>query len=152
MLHDYCFHTLLSRKDAHHQCMSGRMRLVLYVRASIMARYSGRPVKAPPPMQGLWDVVRKKAYRKRTSGRVRLVLGPGVELAVALYTLLHAAAKGSTVLLHAESNEELRSENALICMDTGALAGHRPPRGQGPGGGWEWQWRCTCCCMRPPRA
>ena len=95
--------------------------------------------------------MRRKAYRKRTSGRVRLVLGSGLELAVALYTLLHAAAKGATVLLHAESNEELRSENALICMDTGALAGHRRPWGQRPVGGKRGS-RCTRCCTRPPRA
>jgi hypothetical protein len=80
--------------------------------------------------QGLWDTVRKKAYRKRTSGRHRLVLGPGLEIAVALYTLLHEAKRGGTAYVHMVTSEVLQHKMALICQDTGA----RAPRRRGPAG------------------
>ncbi|KAK9845331.1 hypothetical protein WJX81_003616 [Elliptochloris bilobata] len=71
--------------------------------------------------KGLYDAVRKKAYRKRTSGRVRWALGPGMELAVALYTLLMPAQKGAGMWVYGATNEELTIESANICQDTGAV-------------------------------
>ena len=75
------------------------------------------------PAQGLYSAVRRKAYRKRTDGRLRWILGPGVELSVAVYVLLKRAKPGSGVAVHAATNEELIVESANICHDTGARRG-----------------------------
>ena len=75
----------------------------------------------PVPAQGLYSAVRRKAYRKRTDGRLRWVLGPGLEMAVGVYVLLKRAKPGGTVWVHAKTNEELIIESANICQDTGAL-------------------------------
>lgn len=72
------------------------------------------------PAQGLYDAVRRKAYRKRTDGRLTWTLGPGVELAVAVYVLLKRARPGGSVAYHAVTNEEMTVESANICQDTGA--------------------------------
>ena len=77
------------------------------------------------PVQGLYDAVRRKAYRKRTDGRLTWTLGPGVELAVAVYVLLKRARPGGGVAYHAVTNEEMTVESANICQDTGAPVGAR---------------------------
>lgn len=79
--------------------------------------------------------MRRKAYRKRTDGRLTWTLGPGVELAVAVYVLLKRARPGSSVAYHAVSNEELTVESANICQDTGAPCGAHVTA----------ERYCTCC-------
>lgn len=53
---------------------------------------------------------------------------------MALYMLLHAAAKGLTVLLHTGSSDELRSVAALMGMLASALAGMALPMLEDVGG------------------
>lgn len=112
-----------------------------HLRPSARGCVRARERRCPRAAQGLWDTVRKKAYRKRTSGRHRLVLGPGLEIAVALYTLLHEAKRGGTAYVHAFTSEALQHRTALICQDTGA----RAPRHCGPAGKAVTA-SCRGCC------
>lgn len=70
-------------------------------------------------MQSLPGFTRQKTYRKRASGRARLVFPGGFKLAVSMYSLVQPATKGSPVFLNAVNNEPLKVESAFIDQDTG---------------------------------
>ena len=70
--------------------------------------------------QKLPGLLRQKAYRKRTAGRVRWQFPGGFQLAVALYALIQPAHKSGPTFLNARTNQPLQVESAMICNDTGA--------------------------------
>ena len=82
------------------------------------------PLCAPQTLPGL---LRQKAYRKRTAGRLRLHFpgGAGFQIAVGLYALLQPAVKGGPTFLNTNNFQPLQVESALVCQDTGDPASLR---------------------------
>ena len=74
--------------------------------------------------QNLPGLLRQKAYRKRTAGRLRWQFPGGFQLAVALYALVQPATRGGPTFLNANTNQPLQVESAMVCLDTGARVGH----------------------------
>lgn len=64
--------------------------------------------------------VRRKEFKKRSIVKIPLILGDHIEISVRLYSLVHAAKKGSFVWLD-KNNNILRTVTKYICEDTGSL-------------------------------
>ena len=62
----------------------------------------------------LTEVVLKKTYVKRTTSRLKLDLGHGLELGVATYNLLGRAAKPSKMKRAKEDNEEVKAQRTWV--------------------------------------
>ena len=72
------------------------------------------------PVQGPDSAVRWEARPPRVDGDLRLVLGKGVELAVAVYVLLKRAKPAGAVAAQPVINNETVVEPAAMCQDEGA--------------------------------
>ena len=65
-------------------------------------------------LEDLFNIVRRKVYKKRSIGRCYLDLGSGVKMAVASYNFVQKASKPSKVRLARDTNEEVRVQRTFI--------------------------------------
>jgi ATP-dependent DNA helicase 2 subunit 1 len=71
--------------------------------------------------QELTKRIRQKEYIKRSIGKARFQLGPGMEIAVKLYNIVQEVKKPLAKSLLAGSNKLLKGTTRRICEETGAI-------------------------------
>jgi ATP-dependent DNA helicase 2 subunit 1 len=65
--------------------------------------------------------VRRKEFKKRSIGRMSMMIGKDIEIAVRLYNLVQETKKGSYVWLDSRTNQQLKKMTKYICEDTGSM-------------------------------
>eukprot|EP00826_Nyctotherus_ovalis_P009446 TRINITY_DN1249_c0_g1_i2.p1 TRINITY_DN1249_c0_g1~~TRINITY_DN1249_c0_g1_i2.p1 ORF type:complete len:635 (+),score=225.54 TRINITY_DN1249_c0_g1_i2:60-1964(+) len=71
--------------------------------------------------QELTKRIRQKEYIKRSLGKVRFQLGPGMEIAVKIYNVVQEVKRPLAKSLQAGTNKLLKSVTRKICEETGAV-------------------------------
>ena len=71
-------------------------------------------------LEDLFNIVRRKVYKKRSIGRCYLDMGNGVKMAVASYNFVQKASKPTKVRLARDTNEEVRVQRTFIDRSSGA--------------------------------
>eukprot|EP00164_Ancoracysta_twista_P002354 GFYU01003113.1.p1 GENE.GFYU01003113.1~~GFYU01003113.1.p1 ORF type:complete len:619 (+),score=198.99 GFYU01003113.1:106-1962(+) len=81
--------------------------------------FSGKFMQASKTLKELQDLIRCKAYPKRTQARLPLYIHGDYAIGVAMYSLYQPATKGTTSLLD-KNNNPLKTVTKYICTETGA--------------------------------
>ncbi|KAH3755963.1 beach protein [Pelomyxa schiedti] len=69
----------------------------------------------------LQENVRRKEFKKRTLGKIMLVIGQKLEISLSMYSLCHESTKGRYVRLDSKTHQPVKSMTQWVCEDTGSL-------------------------------